>query len=328
MAASLHKVGFLVFDGMKMLDVAGPAEVFAEANLSGTDYRITLLSADGKDVRSSIGMRVPVDDSVSAAGRLDTVLISGGELFPATPVDERLSTAALALSDRSSRTASVCTGAFILGAAGLLDGKRATTHWKHTRELALRHPTTRVQPDAIFVRDHSTYSSAGVTAGIDLALALLEEDHGETLTRSVARSLVVYMQRAGGQSQFSANLEGPGPRTHQLRMVVDAVKADPAADYSVVRLSKIANVSARHLSRLFQQELDTTPGKYVEEIRFNTAKALLDAGYSVTETAQRAGFGTPESLRRVFLARLAIPPSRYKGRFSSTTAARDGTTDA
>jgi transcriptional regulator GlxA family with amidase domain len=241
-------------------------------------------------------------------------------------VDDRLAAAALALSDRSLRIASVCTGAFVLGAAGLLDGKRATTHWKHTRELALRHPTTRVQPDAIFVKDHSTYSSAGVTAGIDLALALLEEDHGETLTRSVARSLVVYMQRAGGQSQFSANLEGPGPRTNQLRMLVDAVKADPAADYSVAHLSKIANMSARHLSRLFQQELDTTPGKYVEEVRFNTAKALLDAGYSVTETAQRAGFGTSESLRRVFLSRLAIPPSRYKGRFSSTTAAksRDG----
>ena len=322
MAAPLHKVGFLVFDGMKMLDVAGPAEVFTEANLSGTDYRISLLSADGKDVRSSIGMRVPVDAAASAAGPFDTVLIPGGEVFPANPVDEHLAAAALALSDSSFRTASVCTGAFVLGAAGLLDGKRATTHWKHTRELALRHPTTRVQPDAIFVKDHSTYSSAGVTAGIDLALALLEEDHGETLTRSVARSLVVYMQRAGGQSQFSANLEGPGPRTQQLRRVVDAVKADPAADYSVAHLSDIANVSARHLSRLFQQELDTTPGKYVEEIRFNTAKALLDAGYSVTETAQRAGFGTPESLRRVFLSRLAIPPSRYKGRFSSMTAAQ------
>ena len=321
MAASFHKVGFLVFDGMKMLDVAGPAEVFTEANLSGADYRISLLSADGKDVRSSIGMRVPVDASAASAGRFDTVLIAGGEVFPAIPVDERLAAAALALSDRSFRTASVCTGAFVLGAAGLLDGKKATTHWKHTRELALRYPTTRVLPDAIFVKDHSTYSSAGVTAGIDLGLALLEEDHGETLTRSVARSLVVYMQRAGGQSQFSANLEGPGPRTHQLRMVVDAVKADPAADYSVARLSKIANVSARHLSRLFQQELDTTPGKYVEEIRFNTAKALLDAGYSVTETAQRAGFGTSESLRRVFLTRLAIPPSRYKGRFSSTSVA-------
>jgi transcriptional regulator GlxA family with amidase domain len=315
--APLHKIGFLVFDGMKMLDVAGPAEVFTEANLSGTNYRISMLSADGNDVRSSIGMRVPVDAAAADAGRFDTVLIAGGEVFPANPVDERLAEAAAGLFDRSSRTASVCTGAFVLGAAGLLDGKRATTHWRHTGELAKRHPTALVQPDSIFVKDHSTYSSAGVTAGIDLALALLEEDQGEALTRSVARSLVVYMQRAGGQSQFSANLEGPGPRTPLLRMVVDTVKADPAGDYSLTRLADIAKVSARHLTRLFREELDTTAAKYVEEIRFDAAKALLDAGYGVTETAQRAGFGTPESLRRAFLAHLSIPPSRYKGRFSS-----------
>lgn len=319
MTAALHKVGILVFDGMKLLDVAGPAEVFTEANLSRTNYQISMVSANGKDVRASVGFRIPVDFAASDAGRFDTLLIAGGEVFPANPVDDSLASAAFELSRRSSRTASVCTGAFVLAAAGLLDEKRATTHWKHTRELARRYPSTHVEPDAIFVKDDTTFSSAGVTAGIDLALALLEEDQGEDLTRSVARSLVVYMQRAGGQSQFSANLEGPGPRTPLLRMVVDIVKADPSAEYTVTRLAELAQVSPRHLTRLFHEELDSTPSRYVELLRFDAAKALLDAGYSVTDTAERSGYGTSESLRRAFIAHLSIPPSKYRGRFSSTT---------
>ena len=308
---------------MKLLDMAGPAEVFAEANLSGANYRISLVSSDGSDVRSSIGLRIPVDSAVADAGRFDTVLVAGGEVFPANPVPESLASAALDLADRASRTASICTGAFVLAAAGLLDGKRATTHWKHTRELAARYPTTQVQPDAIFVRDQSTYSSAGVTAGIDLALALLEEDEGDELTRTVARSLVVYMQRAGGQSQFSATLQGPAPRTALLRGVVDIVNADPAAEYTVTRLAEIAQVSPRHLTRLFHDELGTTPGRYVELIRFDKAKALLDTGMSVTDVAQYSGFGTSESLRRAFIAHLSIPPSKYRGRFSPMAGTRN-----
>ena len=308
---------------MKLLDMAGPAEVFAEANLSGANYRISLVSTDGSDVRSSIGLRIPVDSAVADAGRFDTVLVAGGEVFPANPVPESLAGAALDLADRASRTASICTGAFVLAAAGLLDGKRATTHWKHTRELAARYPTTLVQPDAIFVRDQSTYSSAGVTAGIDLALALLEEDEGDELTRTVARSLVVYMQRAGGQSQFSATLQGPAPRTALLRGVVDIVNADPAAEYTVTRLAEIAQVSPRHLTRLFHDELGTTPARYVELIRFDKAKALLDTGMSVTDVAQYSGFGTSESLRRAFIAHLSIPPSKYRGRFSPMAGTRN-----
>ena len=319
MSPAPHKVGILVFDGMKMLDVAGPAEVFTEANLSGANYQISMISADGHDVRASIGLRLPVDQAASGAGRFDTVLVAGGEVFPANPVSESLAAAALSLSNRASRTASICTGAFVLAQAGLLDGKRATTHWKHTRELAMRYPSTLVEPDAIFVKDHTTYSSAGVTAGIDLALALLEEDEGDDLTRTVARSLVVYMQRPGGQSQFSANLSGPAPRTRLLRSVVDVVNADPAAEYTVARLAEIAHVSARHLTRLFREELDTTPNKYVELIRFDKAKALLDTGMSVTDVAEHAGFGTSESLRRAFISHLSISPSKYRGRFASTS---------
>jgi len=313
-----HRVGILVFDGAKMLDVAGPAEVFAEANLSGASYRMSMLSADGRDVTTSIGMRIPVDAAAGEAGRFDTVLVSGGELFPATPVSDELRDAAVLLAANSSRIASICTGAFVLAAAGLLDGKRATTHWKHTRELARRHPSTMVDRDAIFVKDGTTYSSAGVTAGIDLALSLLEEDHGHALTRAVAQSLVVYMQRAGGQSQFSASLQGPGPRTPLLRLVVDLVKADPTAQYTVPALAERARVSTRHLTRLFHDELGTTPAKYIELIRFDLAKALLDAGHSVTLAAELSGFGTSEALRRAFIAHLKISPSRYQHRFTTT----------
>jgi transcriptional regulator GlxA family with amidase domain len=319
-SVGVHKVGFLVFDGVKMLDVAGPAEVFAEANLSGSaNYEISMISSDGREVRTSIGVRLPVDSSAADVGRIDTLVVPGGEVFPSTIPSEDLTSAAHQLATRATKTASVCTGAFVLGAAGLLDGKRATTHWKHTKELGRRYPKTRVEPDAIFVKDQATYSSAGVTAGIDLALALLEEDHGEALTRETARSLVVYMQRAGGQSQFSANLEGRGPKSGPLRRVTDAVKANPSGDYSVHELSRLASVSPRHLTRLFHEELQTTPAKYVELIRFDSAKALLDAGYNVTAAAQRAGFGTSEALRRAFNSHLSVSPSSYKGRFTSTS---------
>ncbi|WP_426244662.1 GlxA family transcriptional regulator [Nocardioides sp. LHG3406-4] len=320
-ATEPHDIGVLVFDGTKLLDVVGPAEVFAEANLYGADYRISMLSVDGEDVKTSIGVRLPVEGSAFSSARYGTVLVAGGEVFPATPVPDELRAAAVHLSEHSVRTASICTGAFVLGAAGLLDGKRATTHWKHTAELARRHESTVVEPDAIFVKDHTTYSSAGVSAGIDLALALLEEDRGQDVTREVARSLVVYMQRAGGQSQFSATLQGPGPRTPILRRLVDQVKADPTFPYTTTTLAEMARVSPRHLTRLFHEELGTTPAKYLGLVRFDLAKAHLDAGHSVTQAAELSGFGTSETLRRAFVSRLGISPLRYQRRFRTTGSA-------
>jgi transcriptional regulator GlxA family with amidase domain len=313
-----HEIGFLVFEGAKMLDIAGPAEVFAEANLSGADYRISMLTPNGESVRTSIGVRITADGSAFDDRHWDTVLIAGGEPFPNTPVPRELSDAAGHLAQHSTRIASICTGAFILGAAGLLDGKRSTTHWKHAAELARRYPEATVEPDLIFVRDHDTYTSAGVTAGIDLALSLLEEDEGADLTRTVARSLVVFMQRAGGQSQFSAALEGPDPRTPALRSVTDRVKSDPIGDYTLESLARIASVSPRHLTRLFHEELDTTPGRYVELVRFELAKSRLDAGHTVTMAAELSGFGSSESLRRAFVSRLNMSPQRYQRRFHST----------
>lgn len=245
-------------------------------------------------------------------------------LYPRARVPGDLADAARIPATRAGRVASICTGAFVLAAAGLLDGKRATTHWKVAHELAARCPTCRVEPDAIYVRDGTTYTSAGVTAGIDLALALVEEDHGPDLARDVARALVVYMQRAGGQSQFSAPLQGPPPRSPALRKVTDLVTANPGGDHSLGELAKHLNVSTRHLTRLFHDELSTTPARYVENIRFDMARALLDQGHTATQAATLAGFPSYESVRRVFARKLSISPAAYQRRFSTARRVNAG----
>jgi transcriptional regulator GlxA family with amidase domain len=312
-----RRVGVLVFDGVKLLDVAGPSEVFSEANRFSADYEVLLFSADGRDVASSTGMRVCVDGAAADTGPLELALVAGGDLLPLRPVSSELAEAARVMARQAQRTASICTGAFILAAAGLLDGRRATTHWQHARTLARAYPAIEVEPDAIYVEDGQILSSAGVSAGIDLALALVERDHGVGLARDVARSLVVFLQRPGGQSQFSPSLRTALPRTSPLRGLCDTVASSPASDYSLARLAAMANLSPRHLTRLFRDELKTTPARYVELIRFDTAKDLLDAGHSVTDTALRSGFGSTETLRRAFIQHLGVSPRAYQQRFRS-----------
>ncbi len=309
---------------MTLLDVAGPAEVFKAANQFGADYQIVLLSPTGEDVTSDLGFTVAVDRAAYSERTPDTYLVAGSDRYPRTPVPLALAEAARVPAAGARRIGSICTGAFILADAGLLAGKRATTHWRATRELAARCPTCRVEPDAIYVRDGSTYTSAGVTSGIDLALALVEEDHGPDLTRDVARFMVVYMQRSGGQSQFSAPLQGPPPRSPALRKVTDVVTANPQGDHSPGELAKYLNVSTRHLTRLFHEELSTTPARYVEHIRFDMARALLDQGHTATQAAALAGFPSYESMRRVFARELSISPAAYQRRFSTARRANAG----
>ncbi|WP_436534621.1 GlxA family transcriptional regulator [Actinoplanes sp. HUAS TT8] len=313
----MHRVAFLLYDGVTLLDVAGPAEVFKEANRFGADYRVELRSPDGEQITTDLGFRIAVDGPAAAEPAPDTFVVPGGSRYPRQPVPDELSRAVREPAATAGRVASICTGAFLLAAAGLLDGKRATTHWRVTHELAARCPTTRVEPDALYVRDGTTYTSAGVTAGIDLALALVEADHGPDLTRDVARFLVVYMQRAGGQSQFSAPLQGPPPRSPALHKIVDRVTADPGADHSLGELAKHLNMSTRHLTRLFREELSTTPARYVENIRFDLARALLDQGHTATQAAARAGFPGYESLRRAFAKKMSTTPAAYQRRFAT-----------
>ena len=319
MSTVAHRVVFLVYDGVTLLDLAGPAEVFKEANRFGADYRIVLVSPTGAEVTSSLGIRLGVDGAVAREPAPDTFLVAGSDVYPRTRVPEGLAEAARLPASVAGRVASICTGAFVLAAAGLLDGKRVTTHWQAAHELAVRCPACRVEPDAIYVRDGTTYTSAGVTAGIDLALALVEEDHGPDLARKVARALVVYMQRAGGQSQFSAPLQGPPPRSPALRTITDLVTANPRGDHSPGGLARHLNVSTRHLTRLFHDELATTPARYVENIRFDLARALLDQGNNATRAATLAGFPSYESMRRVFARKLSISPAAYQRRFHTAT---------
>jgi transcriptional regulator GlxA family with amidase domain len=318
----MHRVVILVFDGVKLLDVAGPADVFAEANRLGGNYQVELASPTGADVVTSVGITLSVKAAAAAVGRVDTFLVAGGDIFPTSPVGADLAEAAQQVASHAARVASICTGAFILGSAGILDGKRATTHWRVAAELAKRYPAVTVEPDAIFVRDGQIYTSAGVSSGIDLALAFVEEDHGGQLARDVARLLVVYLQRAGGQSQFSVPLASDPPKTPALRRVVELITADPTGDFSLAALADRLHVSQRHLTRLFHEELATTPARYVESVRFDIARALLSQGRTATEAALRAGFPNYESLRRVFARELQMSPAVYQRRFRSALRAQ------
>jgi transcriptional regulator GlxA family with amidase domain len=302
----------VVYDGVVLLDVAGPLQVLHSAS----GYRIRLASSDGSAVTTNVGtplgahMALPQLD-----GSVHTLIVPGyapGGPRPGKDVVDHVRRA----GSRATRVASVCTGAFLLAEAGLLVGRRATTHWAVCDELAGRFPEVAVQPDAIYVRDGKVVTSAGMTAGIDLALALVDEDLGPDTARAIARWMVVFLQRPGGQSQFSVRATTGTPRNAALRRVLDAVAADPAGDHSMAAMAGVAAVSPRHLSRLFRRELRSTPAEYVERVRVEAAQALLEAADTDMEAvARRCGFGTGETLRRTFLKVLGTTPGAYRQRF-------------
>ncbi|MET8080741.1 DJ-1/PfpI family protein [Streptomyces sp. NPDC005303] len=306
-----RKIGVLVFPGACLLDLAGPLEVFAEANQRGRQYEVQTLSVSGEDVTASMGMRIPVDASAFAAEQFDMVLVAGGEIFPTSPVTAPLVEAARHLSTRTHRLASICTGAFVLGAAGLLSGHTATTHPDHAAELATRHPTITVRTDRSYVKSGTVYSSGCFTAAIDLALALFAEEHGTAEARDVARSLIVFQQRRTHRAPHSELLTGIVPRNIALRELLQHINEDPVGPHTLADLAAYAHMSPRQLSRLFRTELNTTPQKYVESTRFAVAKALVESGHSVAFAAANAGFGTPEALRRSFVTHTGFSPSEY-----------------
>ncbi|HET6154530.1 MAG TPA: DJ-1/PfpI family protein [Marmoricola sp.] len=313
-------IAVLAYDGVKLLDVAGPVEVFAEANRLGTDYEVRVVSVDGADVTSSSGVVLRSTSDVDSAlrGPIDTAVIAGADRLTRQPIGEELVKAAGDLAAAARRTCSICTGAFILAKAGLLENRRATTHWRAAPLLARSYPDIAVDVDSIFVQDGDVFTSAGVTAGIDLALALVERDHGPRLAREVAQLLVVFMQRPGGQSQFSPALDVPRSSAPGLQDLVDAVVANPAGDHSAEAMSARVAVSPRHLRRMFHDELATTPARFVESVRIDAAKRILLDGGTVTLAAREAGFGSAESLRRAFGARVGVSPSAYRDRFQTT----------
>ncbi|MFJ9567178.1 GlxA family transcriptional regulator [Streptomyces fuscichromogenes] len=318
-------VTVLVFPGVRLLDVTGPIEVFATANEFGGRFRVRVVSPDGADVVTAAGTGLHVDlaaAQVREAG--DVVVIPGGPEWPSLMKDDALLDAVKALDAHSCRTASICTGAFLLAAAGLLDGRRATTHWRFADQLALRYPQVTVEADALFVRDGHIMTSAGVSSGIDLSLALVEEHLGADVARAVAKDMVVFMQRPGGQSQFSVRTHTPRARQEMLRRVLDAVAEDPSAPHTLAAMARRAGVSPRHMTRLFHDEMATTPARYVEQVRMEAAQAMLEGSDDPMATvARRTGFGSAESLRRAFTRNLGVTPGAYRARFRTTRTAAD-----
>ncbi|MET8614258.1 GlxA family transcriptional regulator [Streptomyces misionensis] len=313
-----HRIAFLVFDGVTLLDVSGPLEVLHQASRLGHAYDCTLVSPDGGDVATSSGPVLAATTAAADAGPFDTLLIAGADHLAEPGPPGELLAAAGPLVARAARVASVCTGAFVLAALGLLDDRRATTHWRHARTLARRHPRVRVEPDALHIHDGRYLTSAGISAGIDLALSLVEDDHGPDAARAVARELVVFMQRPGGQSQFSTALATPAARSGLLRTLADSVLADPTADHSLPAMAASAAVSTRHLTRLFRTELRTTPARWVERVRLDRARQLLLDGHSITAAARYSGLGSDETLRRAFARHLGTTPTEYRKRFATT----------
>jgi transcriptional regulator GlxA family with amidase domain len=321
-----HRIAIALFQDVQTLDATGPAEVFATASRLAREsgrrgYAIELASLDGQPVRSSSGIQLGASCRLGALGDVDTLLVPGGYGIHPASRDPAFLAALGRAATQARRVTSVCTGAFALGALGLLDGRRATTHWSRCDELADRFPEVDVVPDAIYVQDGTLWSSAGVTAGMDLALALVEEDLDAEVAREVARWLVLFLRRPGGQSQFSTQLRA-GPAERRVLRELQAFAAEhPEADLSCEALARRAHLSVRHLSRLFRRELGQAPGQYVEAVRVEAARRLLETTRLGVDTiAGRCGLGSPETLRRAFLRTVGVTPSSYRARFQNPIA--------
>jgi len=323
----MKPIAVLAYPDCQLLDVTGPLQVFASANelLPEPAYAPLILAQEAGPVRTNSGLTLYAQRGLKDAGALDTLLIAGGRGVELACRDGELIAWLVAQSAHTRRLGSVCTGAFLLAESGLLAGRRAVTHWKHCRALARRYPDIRVDPDALYLCDGGIYSSAGVTAGIDLALALLRDDCGHQLAVEVARELVMFMHRPGGQSQFSARLAEQSPVSAPLRRAVDAVCQAPDRDLTLETLAQRAAVSARHLSRLFRRELDLSVGDFIERVRLERARLELEqSAMSLAAIAERSGFGSADRMRRAFLRHLGVNPSEYRQRFAPHSLSNAG----
>lgn len=314
-------VVLVAYDGVQGLDVTGPFDVFSGANdaLGTTAYEVGLAATVPGRIRTASGMALVADLALDDELDIDTLVVPGGRGVH-TARREPLTVTAVARHARSARrVASVCTGTFLLAEAGALDGGPVTTHWAHADRLADEFPDLEVERDPIFVRNGRCWSSAGVTAGIDLALALVEDDHGPDVARAVARQLVVYLQRPGGQHQFSAPLALQAADRPALRDLQAWIREHVADDCTVPALARQAGMSERTLARAFRTECGTTPADFVEQVRVEAARQLLETtDLTVAAVAARCGFGTPETLHRAFRRRTGSTPAAHRARFRAT----------
>jgi transcriptional regulator GlxA family with amidase domain len=315
---TIRRVLILAVEGTESLDILGPVEVFdyAARQIPGA-YRIDVVgpATDGQ-ITMSNGLRLGVGPLPEPPPRHDTLLVAGGEGARRATDDPLIVDWIARASRRARRTTSVCTGSYLLAAAGLLEGRRATTHWEWCAGLAERYPSVAVDPDPVWVRDGDVWTSAGVTAGIDLALALVEDDLGPELALAVARELVVFLKRPGGQSQFSGALSAQQATRPALRELQAWIAGHLDGDLSVAALAAHSNLSERSFARAFRAEIGQTPAAYVERLRVERARALLEDGAESLEAVTRAaGFSSPEVLRRAFHRRVGVSPAAYRDRF-------------
>ena len=318
----MKTVALAIFPGVQALDVAGPLDVFMEANgfvADGAGYELTLVAADRAPLRASNGLRISADVSFGEAAKsYDLLLVAGGPGLPTADADPALTGWLAEMAARCARYGSVCTGAFALGHAGLIDDRTVTTHWQNAALLAQRFPKARVEYDRIYSRDGALVTSAGVTAGIDLGLALVQEDHGPDVALAVAKRLVVVAQRQGGQSQFSPHLVPQAGKDSPIARVHAHVIAHLREDHHVEVLADVAGMSARSFARTFKQETKMTPADFVEGARIDAARNRLEGGdLPLKVVAYECGFSTAEHMRQVFVRRLGVTPSQYRGSFRS-----------
>jgi len=318
-------VWIVMFPDVQALDVTGPLEVFALANRLSPGrvprYQISVLAAEAGVVSTSSGLSLLAGRGIRQAnGPVDTLLVAGGQGTRAAMRDTRLVSWIRHTAPRARRVASVCSGAFLLGEAGLLDGRRATTHWAVCEALQRRYPTARVEADPIFVRDGKVSTSAGVTAGMDLALELVEEDGGRDLALAVARWLVMFLRRPGGQSQFSVQLRAQVAERRGLRDLQVWIAEHLGEDLSVSALAHRARMSPRNFARAFRREIGATPAAYVEAQRVEAARRLLEtADLSVAEVATACGFGRVETMHRAFRRGVRVSPGQYRRHFRAAS---------
>jgi transcriptional regulator GlxA family with amidase domain len=322
---------FLAAPSTQILDVAGPFQVFVRAAelfvheypAQKIPYKVLLASSTRRrSVATNCGLVLTGTETYhTLRGPIDTLLIAGGTGVENAARDEELLLWLRRTAQRVRRVGSICTGAFLLASAGLLDGKRATTHWKWAAELANRFRHTTVDPDPIYIRDGNTYTSAGVTAGMDLALALVEEDMGSAMALKVARELVLYLRRAGGQSQFSPALALQSSDRKQIEEIRSWALDNLDQSLSVEKLAAKAGMSPRNFARVFLKDTGTTPARFVERLRVEAARRRLEESHDKLEkVANDCGFGSIQSFRRSFLRVLHVPPTDYRHRFADLTS--------
>lgn len=324
-ASQPRNIALVGYAGAQSLDIVGPLEVFSMANrfAETPPYNVILASPEGGTITCNSGLllggSVPLE---ALPTNLDTILVAGGsrDALRRASDDHMLGW----LNQRAATTprlGSVCSGALVLAASGVLDGRRATTHWGYCDEMRNLRPAVQLEPDAIFVADPPYYTSAGVTAGIDLCLSLVEADCGSQLALAVARNLVLFMRRPGGQTQYSEGLNVQAAATPRLRQLVTDISADPRGDLSVPELASRAAMSERTFSRVFQKETGVSPAAFVEIARVNRAKALLEtSSWALGRVAERAGFGSVEGLHRAFNKRVGVTPGEYRQRFGRASS--------